>query len=309
METESDALPQRRGTLARLGVTLLNLVQPGLGLLRLGRTGPALGFLAAQPLGVGLLLLRYAVGPTMTYGGWLIVISITLIGLLAIFGCAIAMTWLSSRLIAPRRGWLWRWYGLIAAWLVIIVGTIPLTKASTTYYHSFWIPAASMEPALKVGDRLVAKMQGLGPLQRGDVVIVRNGKTQYVKRIAALPGDRIALASGQIILNGQLIAQREIAATTVDYDGHLTPARLLEERLPGEAKPHRIIDMAQTPQDDWQGVLLGRDQFVLLGDNRDNSLDSRFPQATGGLGTVSRNSIEGRALFRYWRQDDGDRTL
>lgn len=304
-EAPSETLPVRRGVLARIGITLLNLLQPGLGLLRLGKVRPALGFLVAQLLGAGLLLLCYAFGPTLAYIGYLWLLAIAVVGILVLYVAAMAVTWRSSRQIEPRTGWLWHWYGVIAVWLVIGIATSPLGSVPSRYYRNFWIPAESMMPGMMVGDRFIVKMQGFSPLRRGDVVVVRRGSTEYVKRIVAIPGDRIAIEAGQIVLNGQKIEQREVGRTQSIYDGNPRTATVLEERLTGEARSHRIMDLMQTPQDDWPEQRLGPDQFVLLGDNRDNSLDSRFPEDVGGLGVVSRARIEGRALFRYWRTNVG----
>lgn len=300
----SDKLVAVRGTAARVGITLLNLIQPGLGLLRLAKVRPALAFLIAQLLGFCLLYLIYVFGPTLTFSTWLSIVSFAVVSLLALYGGSIVMTWRGSRQVQPRSGWLWRWHGILAVWLGMLVVTAPLSSAARTHYHNFWVPAVSMVPVLQVGDRFIAQMQGFAPLRRGDVVIVRKGATEYVKRIVALPGDKIMMVGGHIILNGHSIAQGEVGKVRMKVDGRPRTATLLEERLPGEPRAHQIIDVDQTPQDEWPGVQLGDDQFVVMGDNRDNSLDSRFPNGVGGLGVVSRRDIEGRALFRYWRQED-----
>lgn len=301
---ESENQFAMRGTLTRIGITLLNIVQPGLGLLRLGKLRSALGYISLQLLGAGLLWLGYSVTPTLTYATWLSILSVGVVVILVLYGGSMAMTWRSSRRVEPRTGWLWRWYGVIAVCVGVIAVTSPLSGIPLKYYRNFWVPADSMYPTLQVGDRFVAKMQGFPPLRRGDVVVVRKGTTEYVKRIVALPGDKITMIAGQIILNGKKIVQHEVAKTLLEgVDSR--PATVLVEQLPGEARPHQVIDIMMSPQDDWTGVLLRQDEFVLLGDNRDNSLDSRFPEASGGLGIVPRARIEGRALFRYWRRGSG----
>lgn len=215
------ASQQLRGTLARVGIASLNILQPGLGLLRLGRFRAAFGYIAAQLVGAGLLWLSYAIGPTWTFPGWLATVSVGVVAMLVLYLGSIAMTWRSSRNTAPRKGWLWRWYGIVLVWLGSLVVSSPINNPQA-YYRTFWVPAESMAPELEVGDRFIAKMREFGALRRGDVVIVRKGKVEYVKRIVAIPGDKIMMESGQIVLNGHEVPQREASGS--EWNGYRNPA-------------------------------------------------------------------------------------
>lgn len=191
----------------------------------------------------------------------------------------------------------WQIAGVVLAGSILAVPGLSLALG---FVRLFSIPAESMEPTLKVGSRLAARMGDVGELRRGDLVMVKQPDgVIYIKRIAALPGDRIAMANGVVILNGAPIEQRPDG----EYRAPSEPAKpvnQLKEQFPGEAAPHSILDMGARPQDDTAEVMLPPDTYFLLGDNRDNSMDSRFPDfAGGGLGLVARNRIVGKYWFSY----------
>jgi signal peptidase I len=150
----------------------------------------------------------------------------------------------------------------------------------------FRVPSESMAPTLLPGDRFSARITRPSRLARGDVVLVDAlGGGTFVMRIAGVPGDRIAMVGGVIRLNGRPIAQRLLAT---DPRG-----RRLAEQLPGEAAAHEIYDRGPTPGDDMPEQIVRPDNLFLLGDNRDNSNDSRFPARTHGLEQVAIDRVRG----------------
>jgi signal peptidase I len=213
-------------------------------------------------------------------------------------------------------------------------------------FHSFvakpfYIPSESMMPGLLKGDRLVVTkypygwsfvsptfhllpfMQGriLGKLpERGDVVIASppGVKQDYIKRVIGLPGDRIEVRSGIVILNGvpvkraPMVAQQipvDANAPCTDYkyenlvainsDGRRMCAMpVYRETLPN-GRSYDTIDLGNGSQGDYYGpVTVPADHVFLMGDNRDNSSDSRFPIDQGGLGgPVPWENLGGRAEF------------
>lgn len=293
-----------RGKVARLGILLLSLLLPGLGLQRLGRFKWAFGFMAAQFLVGWLFWLRCAYGPLLTFWSWLTWVALGVVALLATYITALVLTWRASRLLIPRDGWLWRWYSVALVWIVMALLASPIGSFET-YYRNFYIPSESMQPGLLIGDRLVASMRPVTSIQRGDVVILRHGKDFWIRRVAALPGDRFAMTDGRVVLNGQPVPVKALGNTMASYGKDKRSALLLDEQFPGEVHPHQIVDMERTPQDNVPSTTLGADQYILLGDNRDNSMDSRFTAEDEGLGIVRRDEILGRALFRYWRRGEG----
>jgi signal peptidase I len=209
----------------------------------------------------------------------------------------------------------------------------------------FYIPSISMMPNLLVGDRLVVSKYPYGwnwssvsfhllprdtwrilpgTPQYGDIVIVvpSNRSEDLIKRVVALPGDRIAVRDGQIILNGKPVPQTIEPPVQIAVDEHLQcpgdrycyeefpdyRTRLpsgrevfelptLRETLPNGAT-YLIIDHTQQPLDDMDEVRVPADHVFLMGDNRDHSADSRAPLEGNGLGgPVPLSNIGGRAEF------------
>jgi signal peptidase I len=212
-------------------------------------------------------------------------------------------------------------------------------------FHSFvakpfYIPSESMMPGLLKGDRLVVtkypygwsfvsptfhllpfmkgRVLGQSP-ERGDVVIASppGVKQDYIKRVIGLPGDRIEVRGGIVILNGVPIRRAAVQSrlipidenapcTDLGYDGLIVEndgARfcampVYRETLPN-GRSYDTIDLTNTSQgDDFAAITVPENHVFLMGDNRDNSSDSRFPVDRGGLGgPVPWENIGGRAEF------------
>jgi signal peptidase I len=204
----------------------------------------------------------------------------------------------------------------------------------------FYIPSISMMPNLLVGDRLVVSKYPYGwnwssvsfhLLPRGDwriagstpeygdivIVVPRNRGEDLIKRVVALPGDRIAVANGQIILNGTPVPQAvepplELAVDPDqpcdDYTFPGLQARmpsgreicelpLLRETLPNGAS-YLVIDHLRQTLDDMPEIEVPADHVFLMGDNRDHSADSRAMLQENGLGgPVPLHDVGGRAEF------------
>ena len=182
-------------------------------------------------------------------------------------------------------------------------------------FQPFTIPSDSMEPALRVGDYLILAKWPYGwsrhsvpfslwpvhgrllgaPPRRGDVVVFklpRDGRTDYVKRLIGLPGDRIQLIHGVVQVNGAPLRQ-EVLGPTVDPDRPSRAVVAIRERLPG-GKSHIILRDPNEREGETTGVyLVPEGQYFFLGDNRDNSLDSRWPRSVG-VGFVPAENLEGK---------------
>ncbi len=167
----------------------------------------------------------------------------------------------------------------------------------------FQIPSGSMLPTLEVGDFILVnkfsyglrlpvagtKVVELGDPKRGDVVVFKfpkDGKTNYIKRVVGEPGDKIRYQDKQLFVNDELIAEKHIA--------NLPPLKLFEEQL-GEVK-HRIYEDQRRSNLEAEGEwLVPANSYFVMGDNRDNSNDSRF------WGFVPDELVVGRA-FAIWMQ-------
>jgi signal peptidase I len=202
------------------------------------------------------------------------------------------------------------WYGVagIAALLVAAV-LLALAGAPLPLARNFYSPSEGMTPTLLKNDRFLAIMRPPNPLRRGDIILFRVDNSTYVKRIAGLPGDRIALRNGIVILNGQPVSQTEIPTNFVTItDGpESTPAgdapsekRLLREQFPGETGPHEILDEGRSFEDDYPETRVLPGHVFVLGDNRDNSADSRIPRAEEGVEQLPITDITGTPAFYTW---------
>lgn len=202
-----------------------------------------------------------------------------------------------------------------------IVWTLVIMVALRTIaFGSNYIPSESMVPTLQIGDRLVVEKWAYGwsryslPFdpgfslptangrifsklpERGDVVVFRNpvsGET-YIKRVIGLPGDRIALRRGRLFVNGVEAKRKEISRYRYrDPTGGVVAVTRYEETIPG-GRTHPIIERSDNgPADDMAPIVVPKNRLFMLGDNRDDSADSRFP----GLGLVPVEDLKGRAVL------------
>ena len=266
---------------------------PGLGHVYARAWRPALVFMALS-LGVSLLVLGLtsAVAPTPS----------VLIGFGAVVMAAIALTVAAmvdagrrarSRAERPRN----RWYAStwMAAAALLGVGAVTDTPRLMGW-RSFWIPSESMLPTLRVGDVLMADTRHGGALPgRGDLIIFsvpRSPGTDYVKRVIGLPGDRIELRRGALLVNGAEAARQRI-------DDQAAPGQLFQETLPGGRTFAIARETSDGPANTMPAVVVPPGQVFVMGDNRDNSLDSRFAE----FGTVPVAGIHGTAATLIWSRD------
>ena len=167
------------------------------------------------------------------------------------------------------------------------------------------IPSGSMRPNLLEGDvvfvnRLAFNLKlpltntvlaELGQPKRGDIVVFFSPKdgTRLIKRLVALPGDTVEMRAEQLIINGQGATYNELDTSQewIDKVGALTAQRFSEKM---GAEQHRIQIMpALDARRDFAPLTVPAGQFMMLGDNRDNSADSRY------IGLVPRALLVGRA--------------
>lgn len=198
---------------------------------------------------------------------------------------------------------------------------------TTIFVQPFYVPSGSMEPTLAIGDAVLAAKFPYGytrysmpfdylflgtaekpptPLfgrlpKVGDVVVFRlpsNTHITFVKRVIGLPGDRIQMREGRLWINGKELPLRKgDLAENEDEAGDtiLTPAYI--ETLPN-GREHRIFKRQwDGPMDNTDVYVVPPDHVFMMGDNRDNSLDSRYSVAEGGVGYVPLGNLVGRPFI------------
>jgi signal peptidase I len=164
-----------------------------------------------------------------------------------------------------------RWYVYIAILLIHAFLIIPLQVKLFTYpSRAFRIPAASMMPTIEIGDRLIADMRIYNKKlpARGDIVVFKYPPDEsilYVKRAIGLPGEKLEMIGRVVYINGQAMKE--------SYAHYMYPGSINEH---------------------WGPYLIPKSSYLVLGDNRDNSQDSRF------WGYISQSKIIGQARYLYW---------
>lgn len=188
-------------------------------------------------------------------------------------------------------------------------------------FQPFTIPSASMEPNLYEGDYIVVskwsygysrhsvpwsppifegRLMGQDPA-RGDIIVFKRpnndgrGYTDYIKRVIGLPGDTVQMISNRLYINGEQVQDVVVEATQVRgaFQGS-TPIQL-RETLPG-GHEFDIQDFGPgSPSDDTDEFTVPEGHYFVMGDNRDDSMDSRYVWEAGGVGLVPQENLVGKA--------------
>ncbi len=228
---------------------------------------------------------------------------------------------------------------------VIVVAVIASIGIRSFLVELFNIPSESMLPTLMIGDYLVVTKYSYGysrhsfpfspPLfegriferapERGDVVVFklpRDGHTDYIKRVIGLPGDRIQMRGGQLFINGQPVKRERVADFRVRVSPYNRCPHFMQEedsqgrrwcRYPQyrETLPNGVsymtLDIEQQSRGDNTRVFtVPPGHYFMMGDNRDNSADSRLPRSIG-VGYVPAENLVGRAELIFFSTDGSAR--
>ena len=203
---------------------------------------------------------------------------------------------------SARRPWWWEWGKSLGLALVLFL------VIRTFLLQSFYISSGSMEPTLLVGDVLMvnkaaygaripgtaARLPGWDEPSRGEIVIFRpehDPETDVVKRIVGVPGDTLEMRDRRLYVNGERQEER--------YVRHREPSGR-DETHPWMTWQYSALvasvnaDSYTPSRDDWGPLVVPRDAYFVMGDNRERSLDSRF------WGFLERRRIRGKVSFLYY---------
>jgi signal peptidase I len=218
--------------------------------------------------------------------------------------------------------------GVLDTIKTVVYAVLIALVVRTVVYEPFNIPSGSMVPTLLVGDYLFVSKFSYGysryslpfglplfsgrifshPPERGDVIVFKlptDNSTDYIKRVIGLPGDHIQMKGGNLYINDQLVQRRR----TQDYlyhegNGTVIPLAQYIETLPN-GRQHLIIKMGDNgPLDNTPVYDVPPGDYFMMGDNRDNSQDSRVLSA---VGYVPAENLIGRAEFIFFSTDGSAR--
>ena len=204
----------------------------------------------------------------------------------------------------------------------------------TLFFQPFWIPSGSMKDTLLIGDFLfVNKMAygysryscpfGLCPIsgrilgsepERGDIIVFKHpvNKSDYIKRVVGLPGDTVQMKDGALYINGEGAPQVPDGIFVESYEPQGSLRRFPRctnaprntgaqcdkaksiETLPN-GSTHSVLNISSSHSDNTGVFTVPEGSYFFVGDNRDNSQDSRFPSSVGGVGFVPFENLIGRA--------------
>jgi len=199
---------------------------------------------------------------------------------------------------------------LIAVFIALVIRSV--------FFEPFNIPSSSMKPTLLVGDYLFVNKPaygyskysfpfGIAPIEgrvwseqpeRGDIIVFAlpsNTSIDYIKRVVGLPGDTVQVRRGRLFINGQIVHRELVGTTEIKEDGgNIQVVNEYIETLPDGAV-HRIYEESDLEHlDNTEEFIVADDHYFMMGDNRDNSADSRV------IGAVPFENIIGRADFLFF---------
>jgi signal peptidase I len=209
--------------------------------------------------------------------------------------------------------------GLVETGIVVVQALAIAMVVRVFLYQPFNIPSGSMKETLLVGDYLFVSKLSYGysrfsfPFglklfdgrifssepKRGDVAVFklpRDQSTDYIKRVIGLPEDEITVRGGVVFINGKEVLRKASGTFQTREDGG--PAikiPIYEETLPNGVR-YKVLD--REPNGAWDNAgpyIVPKGHYFMMGDNRDNSTDSRVPQSQGGVGFVPLENFVGRA--------------
>jgi len=207
-----------------------------------------------------------------------------------------------QKIVRPRSG--------LAEFLEMLLVTMLLALFGTTFIlQAFKIPSGSMEPTLLIGDHVFVNkfiFEGTGAwyekffpyrdIRRGDIIVFKfpfDDHPHYVKRVIALPGERLRIVNGDVYINGELLREPYVVrdpASEDPYGDNFPPSnRAVLQFVARREWAAQLFDYVHNGE-----LVVPPNHYFAMGDNRDHSADSRY------WGFVDRDSIMGKPMLIYW---------
>jgi len=308
----SEVTADRKKRRKPLTAIVLSLIMPGLGHIYCGRIvkGIILAFLSSIliPVIFGTLSVSHS---TVRIA----VIIATLFASLVVWLVAIIDSWYTARHTTDSYTLkdYNKWYVYV---ILILMSTGNSTQISfnvrSTLVEAFRVPVASNYPTIVPNDRFLANKRAYktSDPERGDLIVFLNPEDRrqnYIKRVVAVAGDTVEIKDGQLYVNDQKLRRQTLPQSTLDnirikVRGELLQGDVFEE-INGDAK-YKIF-LAGPPHDetstDFEKITIPKNHCFVLGDNRNDSRDSRH------FGPVPLATIKGRADYLYWPAKDWSR--
>ncbi len=171
-----------------------------------------------------------------------------------------------------------KWYVYLLCWFLgsIVLSSVTSMTIKNNIVQAYKIPSGAMLQTLQIGDHIICNkfIYKRSEPKRDDVVVFqfpKDPKIDYIKRIIAVGGDVVEIKNKMVLINGSFIDDKHSNFTS-----------------------SKIMSIEAGPRDNLEPITVPNDSVFVLGDNRDNSYDSRF------WGFVKKSKIKGRAKYIYW---------
>ncbi len=210
---------------------------------------------------------------------------------------------------------------LIALFIAVIIRSL--------LFQPFYIPSSSMEPTLLVGDRIFVSKYTYGyskhsfpfspPIlnkrifssepKYGDLIVFKtpsDNRTDFIKRLVGLPGDKIQIKNGDLLINEEKVEKEEIIDNfEIKCGGEYIDVKPFKEVMPNNIK-HKVVYNTIGSMVNSDLYIVPEDHYFFLGDNRDCSRDSRF---LSSVGYVHKNNLVGKARLIFFSNDTSKGSL
>ena len=315
--TKAKSPPAMR-TRTRIWAALISLFVPGLGQAFLGHYRRGVMFTIAIVVAVLIVKSSVFLWPAWPQTVLPVILLAVTAGVTIVSWAAIDSWRLGRRAAVPRPTWPKRYLVYLAPFLALFAADS--LGLGAPQWRAFRAPSASMLPTLQAGDHffvLVGYFDTHEP-QRGDVVVFKlpchypqldraaaalftarcDNTTDFIKRLIGLPADKIQMKGGILNVNGQPAKRERLQPYYYSEDGRRSTYTQYIETLTNGFQDNILEIDDKQPLDDTDEFIVPPNTYFMIGDNRDDSADSRDP--TSGVGFVPRDRLVGKAALVYF---------